>query len=190
MHGTRLDMIAHLLPAILPRWTILALVAWLSTLVLAIWAWERVQETPPATLPPDTVRLQRTITKTDTVTETVPRTVVRYDTVRVTDTLKMPVPQVAGVLGVLAPSPIDLGTKEATLTYWTGTQWQQNVYDVPRPSWSLSAGAEVVAGPHRLAFVPTAELGWRDWALRVGYALGPHRGVTVGLRWHPVRVRW
>jgi len=190
MYGRQLDMIAHLLPSILPRWRIFALVAWLSTLVLAIWAWERVQEEPPVTLPPDTVRVDRTITKTDTVTETVPRTVVRFDTVRVTDTLTMPVPQVASVLGVLPRSPLDLGTTQATLTYWTGTRWQQNVYDVPRSNWSLTAGAEVVAEPRGLAFVPTAELGWRDWTLRLGYALGAHRGVNVGLRWHPLRVRW
>jgi len=81
--------------------------------------------------PPDTIEKERTITRMDTVTETVPEAVIRYDTVRTTDTLRVPVPTDFEMQGVIPPRPLDISSDEATLTYWTGERWQQNVYDLP-----------------------------------------------------------
>lgn len=95
--------------------------------------------------PPDTIEKKRTITRTDTVTETVPRTVIRYDTVRATDTMRVPVPADFEMMGVIPTQPLDLSDSEATLTYWTGERWQQNVYEVPRDRWRLSLGLNAFA---------------------------------------------
>jgi len=95
--------------------------------------------------PPDTVTKERTITLTDTVTETVPETVIRYDTVQTTDTLKIPVPTDTEFVGAIPPSPLDMSGDQATLTYFDGERWQQNVYDVPRDTWRLDLTADATA---------------------------------------------
>ena len=43
----------------------------------------------------------------------------------------------------------------------------------------------------RMTATAAAGLRWRDWTLTAGYAFArEHRGVTVGLRWRPVRATW
>jgi len=111
----------------------------LGLLVLALalvaagrW-WGRATAPVPDTAPPDTVTRTRQLVKRDTVTETVPETVIRYDTVRSTDTVRIAVPDSARIKGVIEPSPLDLTEGEATLTYYdpTAGRYMQDVYDIP-----------------------------------------------------------
>jgi len=143
-----------------------------------------------APAPPDTIERTRTITRTDTVTEAVPRTVIRYDTVRATDTLRVPVPTDFDMMGVVPQKPLDIGPDEATLTYWAGDRWQQNVYDLPDEPWGLWPAVEIRTTPVGLEATPSVGLRWQDWTLTAGYMFARKRGVTVSLRWRPVELTW
>jgi hypothetical protein len=152
----------------------------------------------PAASAPDTVTVERQITKRDTVTETVPRTVVRYDTVRIVDTIKVAAPPKFDLMGLVGPSPIDISRREVTLTYFDpkGKRYTQNVYDVPperyragfyavglrqwKPQvYQAGLGVEVYLDPEWLpgAIEPFAEV-------RVGQRLT----ATTGPRWHIVQL--
>ena len=181
-------MIARHLPT-LPAWLVAGVLAWLATLVLAIWGWGRSRAPLPAPAP-DTVRVSRTIMKADTVTESVPRTVIQYDTVRVTDTLVMPAPEGIRPLGIVPRSPLDVGTDRITLTYWATDRWQQQVYAVPRPTWEIGLLTSARASPRG----PTVGAGvmLRHDRLRgtLQYTLGATRGLQLGLRWTPLTKQW
>jgi len=68
-------------------------------------------EANPVTVSPDTVRVGRTITRRDTVTETVAETIVRYDTIRTTDTAFVPVPTGWQPTGLIGSAPLDLSER-------------------------------------------------------------------------------
>jgi len=130
-------------------------------------------------VPPDTIEKERTITRTDTVTETVPRTVIRYkqDTVRATDTVRVPVPADFEMMGVVPQQPLDIGSDEATLTYWTGDRWQQNVYGLPRDTWRLDLRAQGTA--LRDAAVASTSLQVRRRTTFGWLGVGPSYGAVV-----------
>jgi hypothetical protein len=152
----------------------------------------------PAPSAPDTVTVEQQITKRDTVTETVPRTVVRYDTVRIVDTIKVAAPPEFDLMGLIEPRPIGTSGREVTLTYFDpqAGRYTQNVYDVPperyraslyavglrqwRPTvYQAGLGVEAYLDPEWLpgAIKPFAEV-------RVGQRLT----ATTGLRWHIVQL--
>jgi len=151
------------------------------------------------TLPtPDTVTVKQQITKRDTVTDTVPRTVIRYDTVRTVDTIKVAVPPELDLQGLIEPSPIDISGREVTLTYFDAQagRYTQNVYDMPperyranlyavglrqwQPQiYQAGLGVEVYIDPEWLpgAIEPYAEV-----------RAGQRFTATTGLRWHIVQL--
>lgn len=141
--------------------------------------------------PPDTVTKKRTITKRDTVTETVPRTVIRYDTVRATDTLRVPVPADFDMMGAIPQQPLDIGSDEATLTYWTGQRWQQNIYELPDEPWALCPEVEIRTTPVGLEAAGTLSLRYRKVTLSAGYTtIAGERGFTAGLAVRPFTLTW
>jgi len=141
--------------------------------------------------PPDTIEKERTITRTDTVTETVPRTVIRYDTVRATDTMRVPVPSDFDMMGVVPQQPLDLNDSEATLTYWTGDRWQQNVYDLPDENWALWPEVEIRTTPIGLEATGALSLRYRKVRLSAGYTtIAGERGFTAGLAVRPFTLTW
>jgi len=140
-------MIPNLLPhgVKAAKWLVVFLVLTAYTVGM-IWTYEAIDADPKKkAAPPDTITKHRTITERDTVTETVPETIIRYDTVETTDTLKIPVPSDTDFIGAVAPSPLDLTGEKATLTYFDGERWQQNVYDVPRDTWRIDLQAQGTA---------------------------------------------
>jgi len=141
--------------------------------------------------PPDTIEKERTITRTDTVTEAVPETVIRYDTVRATDTLRVPVPTDFNMMGVVPQRPLDISSNEATLTYWTGDRWQQNVYDLPDEPWALWPAVKTRTTPVGLAATGRLSLRYRKVTLSAGYTtIAGERGFTAGLAVQPFTITW
>jgi len=186
-------MISTLLPHSVSaaKW-LAALVAVVFLMVAGHYVGDRF-EPDRAPAPPDTVTKERTITRTDTVTETVPRTVIRYkrDTVRATDTLRVPVPTGFEMMGVLPRRPLDLSDSEATLTYWTGDRWQQNVYDLPDEPWALWPAVEIRTTPIGLEATGTLSLRYRKVTLSAGYTtIAGERGFTAGIAVRPFTLTW
>jgi len=159
---------------------------------------DRQFRSAPERPPPDTVTVERQITKRDTVTETIPRTVIRYDTVRELDTIKVAAPPELDLLGLIEPRPIDVSGREVTLTYFDpqAGRYTQNVYSVPPKRYRASLyavglrqwqptvyqaglGVNLYLNPQWLpgAIEPYAEV-------RAGQQLT----ATTGLRWHIVQL--
>jgi len=132
---------------------------------------------PQEAAPPDTITKERTITRTDTVTEAVPETVIRYDTVQTTDTLKIPVPAETDFMGVVPPSPLDLTDDQATLTYFDGERWIQQEYDVPRDTWRLDFSAHSTALQSAAVAMTSLQVRRRTALGWVG--VGPSYGAVV-----------
>lgn len=151
------------------------------TLVLIVGShWVRSAFEKPRVVesPPDTVRKDRVILKRDTVTETVAETVIRYDTVRTTDTMHVPVPSGYRYMGTIETQPLDLSTEEATLTYFRGGRYIQKKYSIPQPTWGVGMRGTVMAGQAWSAATTTigvshmTEWGPMDVVPRVGIGYG------------------
>jgi len=162
-------------------------VAWVS---VQVDRWMRPRRIPqPRT---DTVEVERTITKRDTVTETAPRRVVRYDTVRQVDTVRVAVPTDMSIQGVISPSPVDIGD-EVTLTYYDtrAQRWTQNRYDIPSDTWHLWPSVSAATTPAGLQATAAAHLRWKKVTVSAGYMqAASSRGVTVGVELRPFTISW
>lgn len=115
---------------------------------LSVWATLTVDgwlEKDRPTPEPDTVEVERTITKTDTITETRARTVRVYDTVETTERIYVSVPTDWNPQGVIGTRPVDISDDEVTLTYFHEDRWEQKVYDVPRDRWRLDLHTNATA---------------------------------------------
>jgi hypothetical protein len=150
-------------------------------------------EANPVTVSPDTVRVGRTITRRDTVTETVAETIVRYDTIRTTDTAFVPVPTGWQPTGLIGSAPLDLSEDEATLTYWDhrGRRFEQKVYDIPQPTWGIAPSVTAEATPDGPVASAALTVSRKSLSLSAGYevAAGYH-GWTLGLTWTPYEATW
>jgi hypothetical protein len=116
----------------------------LITAIVVAWqarGWAAPEPVAPA---PDTVRVDRPITVTDTVTETEPRTVRVYDTVRATERIYVSVPTDWSPQGLISKDAVDISSDEATLTYYdpNARRYKQSVYDLPDYAHRVSAVAE------------------------------------------------
>jgi hypothetical protein len=173
--------------------------AWLGGVVLLLAAlgvgyqvgqWAAPEPSPHTQT--DTVEVERTITKRDTAVETVPRTVVRYDTVTQVDTLVTQVPADIKVQGVIPPSPVQV-EDEVTLTYYdTGAQrWTQNQYDISSDTWHLWPSISAQATPAGLQARAVANLRWQRVTVSAGYMqAASRRGVTFGVELRPFTISW
>jgi len=140
----------------------------------------------------DTTTKERTIIRTDTVTETVPETVVRYDTVAQVDTVIMQVPADMRVQGVIPPSPVDIG-ETVTLTYYDteAQRWTQNRYDIPSDTWYLWPSVRAQSTPSGMQASVLANLRWRKVTVSAGYMqTADTRGVTFGVELRPFTISW
>jgi len=147
---------------------------------------------PGQTVRTDTIMKERTLVRRDTVTETVPRTVVRYDTVRQVDTVRVAVPTNMSIQGVIPPSPINIGD-EVTLTYYdTGAQrWTQNRYEIPSDTWHLWPSVRAASTPTGLQASALANLRWRQVTVSAGYMQAAEaRGPTFGIELRPFTISW
>jgi len=108
----------------------------LAVAAVSSWVTRRVAE-PNIVTETDTIRVERTITKRDTVTETVPTVVKKYDTVRTTDTVRVPVPNDFDYLGAIETRPVNVGQDEVTLTYFRDGRYMQNEYALPQDEWGV-----------------------------------------------------
>ena len=162
-------------------------VAWVS---VQVDRWMRPEWAPQVRT--DTVGVEHAITKRDTVTETVPRTVVRYDTVREVDTVRQAVPTDMSIQGVIPPSPVDIG-EETRLTYYDtdAQRWTQNRYDIPKDRWHLWPAVEIRTTPVGLQATAAANLRWKKATVSAGYMQAPsRRGVTLGVELRPFTISW
>lgn len=149
-------------------------VGWLISLIAAgyvgkkVWEGEEVVRT-------DTVWVDRTITKRDTVTKTVPQTVRVFDTVETVDTMRVAVPQDYRFLGTIERRPIDITDDEVTLTYQSGGQYRQNVYDIPQQRNRVSLFGETFFLPGANGVIGgvsyTRDLDWARISLEPGYGI-------------------
>jgi hypothetical protein len=173
-------------------------VLWAGAVLLAAIAswWVRGAVAPEPEPPPpetDTVTVERQITRRDTVTETVPRKVIQYDTVRATrrDTIKIEVPTVDTVIadttaqvpwrpfGLIRRRPVRVEGTTFTLSYYalSGQRWEQREYeaDVSRPEWrfiangDLTAGAQYAFTSSTLGLAKRTSIGWLS--VQAGYGL-------------------
>jgi len=164
----------------------------LAALVLGYQAgqWTATESPPEARI--DTVEVGRTITRQDTLTETVPRTVVRYDTVRKVDTVRLAVPTSIDIKGVLPPLPIDIGD-EVTLTYYDtqAQRWTQNRYDIPQDDWHFWPSVSAVTTPIGLQATAAVNLHWKKVTLSAGYMQAvDRRGLAVRIELRPFTLSW
>jgi len=175
--------------------------AWLGAGVLGIalvvvGTWLGRWTAPKAntvTVPPDTVTVEREITRRDTVTETVAETIVRYDTVTTTDTAFVPVPTEWQPTGLIGSAPLDLSQNEATLTYWNheGRRFEQKVYDIPQPTWAIAPSVTAEATPDGPVTSAALTVSRKSLAVSAGYEVAQgYHGWTVGLTWIPYEIDW
>jgi len=150
-------------------------------------------ETSTVTTAPDTVTVEREITKRDTVTETVAETIVRYDTVATTDTAFVPIPTDWQPTGLIGSAPLDLSQDEATLTYWNheGRRFEQKVYDTPQPTWAIAPSLTAEATPGGVGASAALTVSRKSLALSAGYEVAQgYHGWMVGLTWTPYEAKW
>jgi len=173
--------------------------AWLGAGVLAValvvvGTWlgrSTVPEANTVTAPPDTVTVERTITKRDTVTETVPRKVVRYDTVRTTDTVRVPVPENFDFLGAIERRPIDVQDDEVTLTYFRDGRYMQNRYDIPQETWAIAPSLTAEATPDGPVTSAALTVSRKSLAVSAGYEVAQnYHGWSFALTWTPYEATW
>lgn len=139
----------------------------------------------------DTLRVERTITKRDTVTETVPTVVRKYDTVRTTDTVRVPVPDGFGYLGAIETRPVDVAQDEVTLTYFRDGRYMQNRYDIPQPTWAIAPSVTAEATPDGPVTSAALTVSRHSLSLSAGYEVATnYHGWTVGLTWTPYKIEW
>jgi len=139
----------------------------------------------------DTLRVERTITKRDTVTETVPKVVRKYDTVRTTDTVRVPVPEGFDYLGAIETRPVDVAQDEVTLTYFRDGRYMQNQYDIPDPTWAIAPSLTAEATPDGPVTSAALTVSRQSLSLSAGYEVATnYHGWTVGLTWTPYEIEW
>lgn len=146
-----------------------------------------------ATVPPDTIIKEREITRRDTVTQTVAETIVRYDTVTTIDTAFVPVPTGWQPTGMIGSAPLDLSQDEATLTYWNhqGGRFEQMVYDIPQPTWSIAPSMTAEAAPSGPVASAALTISRKSLAVSAAYEVSQgYHGWTVGLTWTPYKIEW
>jgi hypothetical protein len=174
------------------------LAAWLGAGVLGItlvvvgtWLGRWTAPAPSTVTETDTVRVERTITKRDTVTETVPKVVRKYDTVRTTDTVRVPVPEDFDYLGAIERRPVDVQDDEVTLTYFRDGRYMQNRYAIPQPTWAIAPSVTAEATPSGPAASAALTVSRKSLSLSAGYEVAQnYHGWTVGLTWTPYRIEW
>lgn len=173
--------------------------AWLGAGVLAIafvvggaWLGRWAAPTPnPATVSPDTVRVGRTITKRDTVTETVPTVVRKYDTVRTTDTVRVPVPDSFRFMGGIETRPVDVTQDEVTLTYFRDGRYMQNRYAIPRETWAIAPSVAAEATPGGVGATAALTVSRKSLAVSAGYEVAQnYHGWSFALTWTPYKAQW
>jgi hypothetical protein len=172
--------------------------AWLGAGVLAValvvvgtWIGRSTAPEANPVTETDTVTVERTITKRDTVTETVPRKVIRYDTVRTTDTVRVPVPKDFDYLGAIETRPVDVQDDEVMLTYFRGGRYMQNRYDIPRPTWAIAPSLTAEATPGGVGASAALTVSRKSLAVSAGYEVAQdYHGWTVGLTWAPYEIEW
>jgi len=170
-----------------------AVVVAIALVVLGSWIGRCMAPTPNPVTETDTVRVDRTITKRDTVTETVAETIVQYDTVTTTDTAFVPVPSGWTPTGLIGSVPLDIGKDEATLTYWNheGRRFEQKVYDIPKPTWSIVPSITAEATPGGIGASAALAVSRQSLSLSAGYEVAAdYHGWMFGLTWTPYEVKW
>jgi len=164
----------------------------IALVVLGTWIgrWT-APEANGVTATPDTVTVEREITRRDTVTETVAETIVRYDTVRTTDTVRVPVPDGFNYLGAIEPQPVDVGKDQVTLTYFRDGRYMQNRYAIPQETWAIAPSVTAEATPDGPAASAALTVSRKSLAVSAGYEVAQdYHGWTVGLTWTPYKVTW
>lgn len=168
---------------------------WALSLAAAWYVSRGTAPTQTRQAPPDTIWKERQITRTDTVTKVKVRTRTVYDSARVVDTLRVPVPSGFDyeTTSLVRPNPLQLTPKTATLTRYdiSAQRYVQDTYDIPETRWKFAPEIGIRTTPWGLQARAEAALTWRDWMVTAGYAMArEQRGVTVGLRWQPIEITW
>lgn len=123
-----------------------------------------------------------------------------HDTVAITNTRveTLQVPTKMRILGCFEGEPLRRDRNffepdEYTFTYFDpeARRYKQKSYQLGRPTWAAWPAVEIRTTPWGLQASGELGLRWRDWTMTAGYMFArEHRGVTVGLRWRPVRLTW
>jgi len=168
-----------------------AVVLGIALVVAGTWIGRSTAPDASTVTETDTVRVGRTITKRDTVTETMPRKVIRYDTVRTTDTVRVPVPDSFRFMGAIETRPVDVGKDQVTLTYFRDGRYMQNQYDIPSPTWSIAPSVTAEATPSGPVTSAALTVSRQGLSLSAGYEVATdYHGWTVGLTWAPYEIEW
>jgi len=126
------------------------------------------------------INRDRALAPRDTTGQSKPDVEVRFDTVRVTDTVTVGVPQsLADDPVVSSRTPISVTQDRVRWTYWdpADSRWEQRLWAVPQPTWSLdvNTGVGVTLAPltgRVRSGAATSTLGvnrhWDDTSLRLG----------------------
>jgi hypothetical protein len=165
----------------------------IALVTVGTWLGRWTAPTPNPITETDTMRVEREITRRDTVTETVPRTVIRYDTVETTDTAFVPIPTGWQPTGLIGSAPLDLSQDEATLTYWNheGRRFEQKVYDTPQPTWAIAPSLTAEATPGGVGASAALTVSRKSLAVSAGYEVAQgYYGWMVGLTWTPYEATW
>jgi hypothetical protein len=163
----------------------------LALVVAGTWLGRWTTPEPNPVTKTDTVTVEREITRRDTVTEAVPRKVIRYDTVRTTDTVRVPVPERFDYLGAIERRPIDVQDDEVTLTYFRDGHYMQNRYDIPQPTWAIAPSVTAEATPEGVGASAALTVTRKSLAVSAGYEVAQnYHGWSFALTWTPYEVTW
>jgi len=140
----------------------------------------------------DTVRVDRTLVRTDTVTEAVPVERMVYRTV--TDTVVRRVPMPVGLadvdLSLTAPDPIRIDGARVTLTRYDVQEraWVQDRYRTERRRWHIAPVLSASILPAGVGASAGIDARWRRVRLTATYAaIGDAHGPALRLTYTPLR---
>jgi len=155
-----------------------------GVVLCTLWVESWTDAPPPEATPADTVRVTRTLTETDTITRTRAETVVRYDTVRQTDSIYVDVPSGWRPYGMIGQQPVDITGDEVTLSYFRRGRWEQKVYTVEPDTWAFQARSTMLAASSWAAIGATvgpsykADFGPIGLKVSAGLGYGVHLAQT------------
>jgi hypothetical protein len=121
----------------------------------------------------------------------VPTVVRKYDTVRTTDTVRVPVPEDFDYLGAIERRPIDVQDDEVTLTYFRGGRYMQNQYSIPQETWAIAPSVTAEATPGGPVTSAALTVSRQSLSLSAGYEVAQnYHGWSFALTWTPYEVTW
>jgi len=164
---------------------VLTIVGVVGLIVLSVYV-DRTYVQPPnqQNVTPDTIEKKIQVPKIvrDTVVKTVPKTVTRYDTIRVQDSVYVPMPPQMKLRGLLPKNYAEQSGNELSVTYFSPSQsrFLTDTYVIQRPQ-TVEFFMETGLTPRSLYIGPMVGYDGHRFDVKVGYvAIPTESGIEHG----------